>query len=182
MNLLTPSEFSREMPIWHSKYTETRYKTYPDLERELSEKAIHVGFLEKNDLARIAEWGGNQHGVKRRMMESNREEVVRDATQKAIHNLADPLKALQSLLPIYGWGLTYSSKTLRFIRPQDYPALDRHLQNNVTRSYTRLISICREVQETTSARGPRPDNRWWIADIEMALFMFIKSGGKLRLG
>jgi hypothetical protein len=106
------------------------------------------------------------------MMAANTETVVRESTRQAILNLADPVKALSSLHPIKGWGMTYASKTLRFIRPQDYPALDSVLQGGITKSYTELISICRKVQELASVPGPRPDGSWGIADVEMALFQF----------
>ncbi|MDP2729958.1 MAG: hypothetical protein Q8O55_05700 [Dehalococcoidales bacterium] len=183
---LTINGFAKELPGWYRKYAGSRYFLgYEELESNLSQKAISQGCLEMDDLAKIAEWGGNQHGVKQRMMAANTEAIIREATQQAILNLADPVKALESLYPIREWGLTYSSKTLRFIRPQDYPALDSVLKGAVTKSYTELISKCRRLQELTSVRGPRADSSWWIADVEMALFWFCfpynRGGGGGRL-
>lgn len=180
---LTTQEFALQLPRYLEAYQGTRYfRGCADLENAISRKAEQTGCLEKDDLAKIADWGGNQHGVKQRMMAANTDEAIRCATRAAITNLSDAIAALSALFPIKEWGLTYESKTLRFIRPQDYPALDSILKENVTTSYTKLISICREIQQEAPAGGPRSGGSWWIADIEMALFMFSKLGGKLLLG
>ena len=193
---LTIEQFADELPDYYQRYTQSQYyKPYINLESKLSQKAINMGYLELADLADIAEWGGNQHAIKKRLQTHNSAEEVIFSTKKAIQQMENPAIALRELLVgINHWGLSYASKTLRFINPQSYPALDQKLRNNIDRSllpriydghidsmvrgYLIFLGICQEIRSHVTASAPR-SNRWFIADIEMGLFQFAWDGCRL---
>jgi len=53
---LTIIELAKEVTDWYRKYTRSKYfPRYEELERELSQKAISQGYLEMDNLAKIAE-------------------------------------------------------------------------------------------------------------------------------
>ncbi len=190
MARLIVAEFAKHVPEWYEKYTQSEYfQQYTKLERELSQKAISTGYLEKVDLAHIADWGGNQRGVKQRMLRTNTEKWVREASSQAISMLGSPADALKAILSIKQWGLSYGSKTLRCICPQNYVALDQKLRKAISKDvlpaiydgnvgsmvqgYLKFLNICRNIGQQVHTPGPRPGKVWFLADIEMALFQFV---------
>jgi thermostable 8-oxoguanine DNA glycosylase len=196
MIALTIEQFADELPDYYQRYTQSQYyETYINLETRLSQKAKNIGYLELVDLVDIAEWGGNQHAIKKRLQAHNSPEEVKFSIKKAIQQVENPAIALRELLVgINHWGLSYASKTLRFINPQSYAALDQKLRNNIDRSllpriydghidsmvkgYLSFLDICQEIRSHATAPAPR-SNRWFIADIEMGLFQFVWDACKL---
>lgn len=193
---LTLVEFSSQALKWYEQYTQSSYfVTYVKLEQRLSQKAMDKGYLEVVDLADIADWGGNQRGIKQRVQRGNSGDQVKQATTEAIRKLDSPSNALRAVLSINQWGLTYASKTLRFVCPRDYPALDQKLRkainktllptiydgniNSMVRGYLRFLELCRKIKHQVSVPGPRSAGEWFIADIEMAVFQFVWDGGRL---
>ncbi len=166
------------------------------LERRLGSKARDRGRLELDDLVEIANWGGKQHGIHRRVQRENTCAEVRTRTAEAIERLDDPAAALESLLKIKQWGLTYASKTLRFICPSDYGALDSKIREAIDRTLlpriydghtssmvngcVRFLALCNQMRARLKERGPREGGVWFVADVEMALFQFASEGGMLH--
>ena len=193
---LTIKQLADKLPEYYQRYTQSQYyETYINLESKLSQKAKNMGYLELTDLADIAEWGGNQHAIKKRLQAHNSPEEVIFSTKKAIQQMENPAIALRELLlGVNHWGLSYASKTLRFINPQNYPALDQKLRKNIdssllprvydghidsmVRGYLIFLSICQEIRSHVIASAPR-SNTWFMADIEMGLFQFVWDGGLL---
>ncbi len=103
--------------------------------------------------------------------------------------LNDPRLALGGLLGryggIHGLGLSFATKTLRCLYPQNYGALDSKLLqwidstllprvHNETDLYLRFLELLRGLKQIVLPPRPsrRPNREWFIADIEMALFQF----------
>lgn len=193
---LTPTQFANVLSTWYEKYTKSPYfATYFELETELSQKAKNKGYLDLDDLSRIAIWGGNQHGINQRLIFNNSPAKVMKVTREAIRQIADPAVALRTILEgIDHWGLSYASKTLRCMCPEKYVALDQKLRNSIDSSLLRTIydgdtksmvygyliflDLCQDIQDHIVAPGPR-SGIWFPADIEMALFQFVWDGGQL---
>jgi len=192
----TIRQFAGQAAKQYERYTQSQYfEEYVSLEGRLSEKATSTGYLELADLADIADWGGNQRGVKQRMVRSNTDDEVRQATAESIQNLNNPEGAIRAVLGIRQWGLTYGSKVLRFVDPENYVALDQKLRAGISKTllptiydgnfasmvhgYLRFLDICAEIQRQLSVPGPREGDKWFLADIEMALFQFVWDGGVL---
>lgn len=198
-NRLTVDQFAAEVPIWYSKYTEwPSFEQYNDIEATLSKKARDKGYLEKCDIMKIVDWGGDEdrYQLGTKICQMNTDVSVIHHTREAIQQLNSPKDALKSLLNIHNMGSTYCSKTLRCICPEIYPALDTHTRSackdflpeidegneqSKIDEYSSFIEICHWIQGKVSVTGPREGGLWFIADIEMALFEFAKSGNKARL-
>jgi hypothetical protein len=194
--ILTTKEFSREIDNWYLKYTKSKYFIdYREMEYRISRKASMHDALTLCDLGDIAIWGGNQHGIKQRMEKNNTTNDIKLATLVAIDKLNNPAEALRAMFAISHWGLSYSSKTLRFMCPQQYPALDQKLRaaidkallpriydgnvNSMIKGYGRFIELCNLIKTFVENPGPRLRGEWFIADIEMGLFQFVSEGGLL---
>ena len=95
------------------------------------------------------------------------------------------------------WGVAYGSKTLTFMRPQDYAILDRWIRRalapvlpeitdgrlgSVVRGYVAYLDCCRALQHKVAAPPPlsTAKGRWRIADVGQALFEFARSGGVVQ--
>jgi hypothetical protein len=189
-NSLTPLQFAYHLPKHYEGYTKGEYfPGWVTLEERLTRKAAEVGYLNLSDLVEIAKWGRNQFGIAGRVRKENTEEEVITNTKDAIQNLNDPRIALESLLRIKQWGLTYASKTLRAVSPQNYAALDsllrehiseRYLsESNVYELYVQFLALCGQIRDDVSVGGPREDRSWFLADVEMALFQFVRDGGEI---
>lgn len=196
----TVQEFVLALSDWYNLYTQGKYyQGAMELEEILGKKAASNGWFEREDLYKIACWGGNQHGVGSGMRKCNSDSKVRNATSDAIRNLSDPECAFRALRTgIKSWGLSYASKTLRFICPQRYGALDSLIRhsligvlprinnghlNSEIRGYVRFLEFCEELKSHKLPKNPnRPNGEWYIADIEVALFQFASKDEESRIG
>ncbi len=152
-------------------------------------KVISLGYLDISDLVDIADWGGNQHNIKFKIQAQNTNEHVQNMTKQALHylNKGKWADALQELKKIHSWGFAYSTKTLRLICPQDYPALDSIVRSHIkvlnlkrnNASYTQFLELCDQIRKGSSTPGPRSSGLWWLADVDMALFTFALYGNYL---
>ena len=196
---LSFEEFALELPKWHERYRLDKYYSGAlKLESSIKDKTRLVGHLDVEDLVDIARWGGNQRGIAQRMKAQNSELHVRDVTAEAIQNLHNPETALRTLLDgISQWGLTYASKTLRFIRPEDFGALDTVIRrcvgknllgrindghlNSMINGYGCFLELCKGIQNRVLLGNPyRPGGTWYIADIEVCIFQFGRAGGTIH--
>ncbi|MDP3061882.1 MAG: hypothetical protein Q8O40_01530 [Chloroflexota bacterium] len=187
--------FAKALPHWYGRYGKWApglVALTSQLEQKVAQETINPGYLNMATLVAIAEWGGNQYNIKEQLQSNNTNAYVIAQTRGAIQLLRGNgwKLALDRLMQIKGWGLTYATKTLRFICPQDHPAFDSLLRRGIVlapplagtpQGYERFIDICRQMQKRTSAPGPRPDGSWWLADVEMALFAFVRNDGKLTI-
>jgi hypothetical protein len=193
--LLTLDQVCRALPEWYEASTRNEFHDgWRTLLSRLPEKAEQLGYFDMRDLSEIAEWGGNQHGVKQRMQSHNTSGEVRSATSLAIKHLDEPESAMREIHRVKHWGVAYGSKTLTFMRPQDYAILDswirRALKNvipeiidgragSVAKAYVAYLDYCRVLQSKVAAPPPfeTVSGQWRIADIGQSLFEFARSGG-----
>jgi hypothetical protein len=142
-----------------------------------------------SDLVNIAVWGGNQHDIASKVLAQNTGAHVQIQTRQAIGDLnkGNWANALQELKGVNSWGFTYATKTLRFICPQKYPALDRLIRSQIKvlnlkrndASYRQFTKLCQQIRQRCSQPGPRSGDAWWLADVDMALFAFSRNGNCL---
>ena len=195
--LLTPAQFCADLPRWYDESTRNEYWAgWRELLNRLPSKAAERGYFEMGDLRDIADWGGNQHGVKQRLQSSNTPEHVKRATQLAIRHLDDPARAIRAIVGVRHWGIAYGSKTLTFMRPADYCVLDSWIRKalaliipaiadgntgSVVKGYVQYLDFCRELRDHVSQSPPvaTASGRWRIAEVGQALFEFARSGGVL---
>lgn len=189
-NSLTPVQFAYNLPKYYEEYTRSKYfSTWVTLEKRLTKKAAEAGYLSLSDLIEIAKWGGNQYNRAGKVRRENTDEEVITNTKDAIQNLSNPRIALKALFNIKQWGLTYASKMLRAVLPQNYAALDsllsehiseRYLsESNVYELYVQFLRLCSQIRDNITLGGPREDMSWFLPDVEMALFQFVWDGGEI---
>lgn len=193
---LTSSELAVALPDYHGRYGASRwFPGYSRLLFEIPKGVATSGSLEIENLLAIASWGGNQHGVAERLKSSNSPDEVRDKTAEAIRYFHKPKWAIGALLDLEGWGLTYASKTLMFMNPSEYGALDSNMRRglepiigtmrdgdrrSLMRGYVRFLDWCRGLREAAPAPGPGPGGVWRIADVQSAVFQFCDDGGTVK--
>ncbi len=187
-NVVSLDEFARDIPYWYGEYTRSKYfKGDQQLRARIQLKVKQNGCLESEDLAAIAVWGGNQHGIKQRLEEHNTEDDVRAITGKAFRNLGKPEKAIAVILELNHWGLTYGSKTLMFMNPQEYVALDQRIRASLkqvlpsirdgdrasmVRGYVKFLGICQNLKSAVKEPRPVLKGEWLLADVQAAVFQF----------
>lgn len=179
---LTSNQFASQLSGWYQKWAQVNNAYFP-VEKRLSEKALEKGYLEIADLVDITRVLGNPHSIRSRVQSNNTADSVIQKTENSILNIGDPLKALQWVCSIKCWGLTYGSKTLRCICPQKYGALDSRIIDGVNRNYlpsnnnyvkyAEFLQLCEQIRQRVTKPGPRDKEKWYIADIEIALFQFL---------
>ncbi|MCU9528074.1 hypothetical protein [Pseudomonas mosselii] len=120
-----------------------------------------------------------------------------DILRQVIASIDDPGEAIRAALQIPGFGLTYASKLLRFLRPEIHASLDRRIRLAMHKSgmlpkihdsydgsmidgYVAFQAMCMDLcaqlktggiqrPKCTLCPGPEPTG-WRVADVEMALF------------
>jgi hypothetical protein len=136
---------------------------------------------------RVSEWGGYPK-TSQRVFECNDLSEVRRRFENAIHALTvdDPhiTFALRELRRIRGLGISFSSKHLRLLRPDVCPVLDSILSERLgyplnVSGYKRFSDACRSVGKLLKERGidnpmSRRDHEWYAADVEMAVYVFVR--------
>lgn len=197
MPTLPLDDFSQHVPEWFARYCATHYyQPYCTLAERLRATASVNGCLELDDLCDVADWGGNQRGLKSRLRKHNTPCEVRLKTADAYRymGLDKPKFAIGTVLDLEHWGLTYASKTLMFMDPTGYVALDDWMRKGLKevlppmhrgsraseiRGYLTLLDLCREWQSQITEPCPGHRGTWELADVQSALFQFCKEGGVL---
>ncbi len=191
---LSLDEFARVLPFWYEKYKKSPYfEGYRNLLEHLPQKVALCGYLDIEDLCAIADWGGNQHGIKQRLLRHNSASDVQAKTGEAFRYLDKPKWAIGAVLDLQQWGLTYGSKTLMFMNPEEYGALDEwrmrpclskvlsRIRNgdraSMVRGYVAFLDICRELQSVMEEPSPESKSAWRISDIQSAIFQFASDEG-----
>lgn len=185
---LAPEQFAAQLDRWYCKWAKANPRYFP-LEDRLTQKANDIGYLEMADLAAITCVLGNPFNIRARVQNANTEDEIKEKTGQAIKHLDNPVSALEAMMSIKWWRRTYSSKTLRCICPRSYVALDSLLIQNISQSYLssknevaryiQFIKLCQRILHEVSAPGPRRNNLWFLADVEIGLFQFVWDRGKI---
>ena len=193
----TLKEFASVLPEWYDRSTHNEYYSgWIELLDHLPLKADRCGYFDIDDLSAIADWGGNQHGVKQRLQSNNTPDQIRIQTSKAIDFIDNPSRAIKAIIDLNQWGLSYGSKTLTFMNPMKYAILDSWIRrslkdvlptiidgnrNSMIRGYEAYLTVCSDLQRDVSVPFPKTQDQWRIADIGQALFEFARSDGVLAI-
>ena len=161
----------------HSKYLDDN-REVPEIEKRLHEGRTR-GCLDRYDLKKVIEWGGNPHDVDR----GNADDRIESVTRDVINVLDNHDKVLKRIMGcnggIKGLGTAFGSKVLAFLSPETFPVLDvlvnRCLSEtcNWTGRYDDFVMLCRNIAAQQEEENEhRLDGAWLVRDIEMALFQF----------
>ena len=135
----------------------------------------------------VCAWGGYP-GTAARVLAQNTWPDIQRQFGSAIAALSlDPpnmISALRAVQRVRGLGLSFASKHLRLLRPDACPVLDSTLSEKLgypldSRGYQRFSDDCQKVAallQRLGVRNPlgRDGGRWYPADVEMALFVYVK--------
>jgi hypothetical protein len=135
----------------------------------------------------VCAWGGYPGTAERVLSQNNWPDIQRQfgsaiaALSLDPPNLQSALRAVQDLRHL---GLSFASKHLRLLRPDVCPVLDSTLSEKLgypldSRGYQRFSDDCQKVAaflQQLGVRNPlgRDGGKWFPADVEMALFVYIK--------
>ena len=204
------NQFAEEASKYYKRYKDGRFykgrwtrsgeyiEGYWELIERLSTKARCGNGLDKCDLLAILKWGRDERP--RACLDMNAAEVVRERTRKADAD-PNPKDALSEVTRLHSWSITYGSKTLMFMDPENHVALDRkNMAPNLrkligsfrdaksqARSYVKLLDACRWIQRELKAnRIPPPQHgpnfpkdskgHWLLADIQQGIFQYTQEG------
>ena len=152
---------------------------------------IQSGFpddLIQNFVRSVCRWG-NYEGLAGRILRRNSLNEIRNAFIEAIERLSiipiDFSGALASINRLDGLGTpSFASKHLRFLNPKNCPVYDSILDESLPYSfdpqgYARFAQDCSLLaDELMRLNVPNPflerNGNWYVADVEAALFIFIK--------
>ena len=168
---------------------------HPQIEKTLSLEVEAKRLLTANfshqqlsDFIRgVCAWGGYP-GTAERVLEQNAWSDIQGHFGKAIAALSldppDIKSALRAVVRVRHLGLSFASKHLRLLRPDVCPVLDSTLSENLgypldSRGYQRFSEDCQKVAALLQRLGVhnplgRDDGKWYPADVEMALFVYVK--------
>ena len=150
----------------------------------------------------MIEWGGSRNGVLQKFNDASGEVNLFEVMGHVIGRLSDPKESISYALRLPGFGLTYASKLLRFMKPEMYGALDSRIRKALTREgklpqihdslpssmvcgYVRFVALLQELRkdlESTGIRKPHchlsDDGSWRASEIEMVLFCWAEEKGE----
>jgi hypothetical protein len=172
---------------------------HPQIEKTLSLE-VEASRLLMTDFSRqqlsdfirgVCAWGGYP-GTATRVLEQNAWLDIQRQFGSAITALSldppDVQNALRAIRRVRHLGLSFASKHLRLMRPDVYPVLDSTLSEKLgypldSRGYLRFSEDCQNVAallQQLGVRNPldRDDGKWFAADVEMALFVYVKESSR----
>lgn len=174
---LTLEKFILEIPRLREVYL-TGNPSVLMLEESIQLKVLLEGYLDKNDLGKIADWGGNAHSVKQKMSRYNSDQNVKECTRATIAVLGDPVKAFNEITNLNYWGPSFGSKTLAFLSPT-CPILDQVVNeilgdsDNWINNYATMVRLCENLKPRIQGLCKyRPKGEWFARDVEMAIFQY----------
>jgi len=156
---------------------------------ELGQELVMGGFSDETlepFIRRVCDWGGYV-GIAGRVFKNNVLADIRRHFEQAItalhQDIPDLKAALQAINTIKGLGQpSFSSKQLRFLFPDRCPILDsvtrtlgyRYTADGYVQFATDCATVARAL-ETAAIPNPRNrlNNRWFVGDIDMALFAYL---------
>ncbi len=127
------------------------------------------------------------------------------AAYDALLNKGDPVQALKELICLKQCGDSFGSKILAMRSPEIAPILDSRVEDclkefkigdklgvggvkgkKATEGYERFIRFCKHVADELKEPPPtgcdgsprEKDGRWWLRDVEMAVYQFTFKHGK----
>ena len=140
----------------------------------------------EDDIEIVYRWGGGRGpGLFRRIVNSNSTDDVRKRMRAAFSALGEecPVEALEQIKSLKGGGDSFGTKVLAMRSPRNAPIWDEIAKASLkefkiggkkVKSYEQFIAFCNHVADELKRLGkPAPrGERWYLRDIEMALFQF----------
>lgn len=144
-----------------------------------------------NFIRNVCAWGGYP-GTAARVLEQNAWPEIQHQFGSAIAALSldppDLQGALRAVRRVRHLGLSFASKHLRLLRPDVCPVLDSTLSEKLGypldgRGYQRFSDDCQTVAALLQQHGVhnplgRDGGKWFAADVEMALFVYVKESSR----
>ena len=139
-------------------------------------------------IQKVCNWG-NYPGIAERIFKDNSLDSIKKAFDKCIIELkqSDPVltKAMIELNNIKNLGKpSFSSKHMRFLRPDICPVFDSIIIENSSYindelDYSEFATECSRIAavlEGLKIHNPRnrPNGRWYAADVEVAIYRYLK--------
>ena len=128
----------------------------------------------------VCNWGGYS-GIAGGVIKNNDGTKLRDAFRSAHShaNAGDDLSAIKSLLELNGLAVSFASKHLKFLAPENAVVLDSIISKRLgyeltPNGYQAFLNDCRRILERAKACGGREG--WRVSDIEMAIFEKLIAG------
>jgi hypothetical protein len=163
-------------------------------EREIQgNQLIAVDFMEqhlKNFIREVCRWG-NYAGIAGRIINQNDIGKIRSCfigAWKALNSDNPDVKgAIIRINAIKNLGTpSFASKHLRFLRPQVCPVLDSIIWQGIEKysfnpkGYEQFSNDCLEIADILKRNGlvnpmERESGKWFAADVEMAIFEYLRS-------
>jgi len=184
--VLQPSDFTGLVKRHPVKLSEIR-----ELEHKASDLRA-AGFPEEqlaSFIERVCRFG-NFPGIAGKVLKSKNNELTeiqrrfRRATNALSSDTPDVQGALHEIKQIHGLATSFGSKHLRFLRPDVCPVLDSVISNNLgyaagEHRYKRFSDDCLRIAETLEQHGVanpmgRESGKWFAADVEMALYTYLR--------
>jgi hypothetical protein len=133
----------------------------------------------RNFIKAVCSWGGYS-GIAGRVIKNNDGAKLRDAFRSAHShaNAGDDLAAIRSLLDLNGLAVSFASKHLKFLAPENAVVLDSIISKRLgyeltPNGYQAFLNDCRRILERAKASGREG---WRVSDIEMAIFEKLIAG------
>ena len=168
---------------------------HPQIEKTLeleveARRLLKAGFSQqqlRKFISGVCAWGGYP-GTAARVLEQNAWPDLQRQFGSAIAALSqeppDVQSALRAVVRVRHLGLSFASKHLRLLRPDMCPVLDSTLSETLgyplnSPGYHRFSKDCQQAAALLQRLGVhnplgRAGGKWYPADVEMALFVYIK--------
>ncbi|MBC8492150.1 MAG: hypothetical protein H8D43_00080 [Chloroflexi bacterium] len=164
--------------------------------RELEHEASDLrddGFPEEQlekFIRNVCVWG-NYLAIAYKVFKNNERSAIQkrfsNATNALSSDIPDVQGALREINQIKGLGRpSFASKHLRFLRPDVCPVLDSIISKNLgyaldRHGYKQFSDDCLRIAETLEQHGvanpmDRESGKWFAADVEMALYTYLRKG------
>ena len=148
----------------------------------------------EDDIEIVYRWGGGFGPMLfARIKNANPIHKIREQMQAAFAalNEGDPIEAMEQLRTLTGISYPFGSKVLAMRSPWNAPIWDNIAQHCLreftisgkkVRSYEQFIAFCEHVADELKEQGidPPRGERWYLRDIEMAIFQFGWDSGKFN--
>ena len=172
-----------DLPKFHWKGWYGSKPTIPEMEH-IARQLVRRKFAEdltKEFIGKVCDWGGSR--VKGKVLGKNKPKELSEAMRKA-HDLLNKNRlkdALISLSNLYGLGVSYASKHLRFLSPNKCVILDKIISDRpgypqTPCGYELFVQDCRKLLKLVDdANIVRMDNeKFRVSDIETAIYNILK--------
>ena len=186
--VLQPSDFTKLVKHHPVRLSDTRA-----LEHEAS-RLRAAGFPEErlaSFIRKVCKWG-NFPLIAAKVLNINNNALSEiqcqfiNATEALSSDIPNVQGALHEIKQIKHLATSFGSKHLRFLRPDVCPVLDSTISKNLgyasgENRYKRFSDDCLRIAETLEQHGvanpmDRESGKWFAADVEMALFTYLRKG------